>query len=309
MKFRAYFSIFILLLVSIALINTLSAQDTDLVIMQEVAENAAWGDNVTITVNEEEGTFTFESNGLPADIYGGYLEAYIFKSRDGNGTAPPEAVDHTFVLPLQPQLSEADKFEITNQGTIGIIISGAVLYNPFEGGADSDIFAVEDNFNIGDVPFVDDCGGHPDVPEKATFHYHGIPHCVTDVVDIVGEHSVLIGYLFDGFPIHGPQDVDGEEPSNLNECNAHFGPTSEFPDGIWHYHLIDERPYSIECYMGIVAESLMQAGQGGGEGGAPQGGGEGSAPQGEGGNPPPPGGGGNPPPPGGGGNPPPPPGG
>lgn len=305
MKFARYIvTITVLLVLSIALLSSLSAQDT--MSAQDVVENAAWSENVTITVDDEESTFTFESDGLPDEIYGGYLDAYVYKSRDGNGIATLESVENNFVLPLNPEFIDVEEFEITNQGSIGVIISGAVLYNPYEGGGDSDIYAVEDNFEIDGVPFVDSCGGHPDVPGKYTFHYHGIPYCVTDVVDVPDEHSVLIGYLFDGFPIYGPQGEEGEVPTDLNECNAHFGATPEFPDGIWHYHLTEERPYSIECYVGTVDGTVMQMGQGGQNGEQPQGG-NGNPPQGGNGNQPPQGGNGNPPPQGGDGKPPPPP--
>ena len=62
------------------------------------------------------------------------------------------------------------------------------------------------------------------LPNAISYHYHGIPFCVTDVVDTPGEHSVIIGYRFDGHPIYGPQDVDGNEPTDLDECMGHFGP-------------------------------------------------------------------------------------
>lgn len=252
--------VIILGLLSTVLIGSLYAQSADTVSnMAEIAENAAWSENVTISINEEEATFTFESDGLPADIYGGYLDAYVYKSRSGNGIAPPEVVEHSIELPLIPLLNDAQEFVTTNQGTIGVIISGAVLYNPFEGGNDTDVYANDDNFYIDGVPFIDSCGGHPAEAGRSTFHYHGIPYCVTDVVDVEGEHSVVIGYLFDGFPIYGPQGEDGEAPDDLNDCNAHFGATPEFPDGTWHYHLTDAIPYSIECYIGVTDESLTQS--------------------------------------------------
>jgi hypothetical protein len=136
-------------------------------------------------------------------------------------------------------------------GPVGIIISDAVQYNPYE--ADGTTTAMDSNFDIDGVFFVDTCTGHP-VPlyNLNQYHYHGVPTCITDRLDQPGRHSVMIGTAFDGFPIYGPQDADGNEPTDLDECNGHFGPTPEFPDGIYHYHLTHTPPYSIPCLHGVV---------------------------------------------------------
>ena len=65
----------------------------------------------------------------------------------------------------------------------------------------------------------------------------------------------MIGVLQDGFPAYANQGEDGAIMTNedLDECGGHFGPTPEFPDGIYHYHLTaDEAPYSIDCYHGEI---------------------------------------------------------
>lgn len=279
----------------------------------DVAENAAWAEHVEIMV--EDGTLTFKSNGLPDHEL---LDVYQAKSRNGTLTAQPAETETIFTIPLVPEL--ADEPTQTQGGSIGFVVNGAVFFNPFEGGADTDIYAVEDNFEIDGIPFVDACGGHPE-PQFISYHYHGVPVCTTDVLDTEGEHSVLIGYLLDGFPVYGPQDVDGESPEDLDECNGHVGATPEFPEGIYHYHMTNEAPYSVNCYMGVVDLSAFgppDGGQGmppqGSDGMPPQGGdapqggppqgGNGSPPEGEppqGNRPPRGGGNGNPPPPPGGG--------
>jgi hypothetical protein len=111
-----------------------------------------------------------------------------------------------------------------------------------------------------------------------------------------GSHSAVIGVAFDGYPIYGfwgydaNMDVvemkssyrlkDGETGYNgiddyeyveglghLDMCNGHFGPTPEFPNGIYHYHsamLNGEGgmgfPYFLLCYHG---EAEVDAGAGG----------------------------------------------
>ncbi len=101
-----------------------------------------------------------------------------------------------------------------------------------------------------------------------------------------GSHSAVIGVAMDGYPIYGfwgyddAMNVvemkssyrlkDGETGYNgiddyvyvdglghLDVCNGHFGPTPEFPDGIYHYHSAMNNgeggigfPYFLLCYHG-----------------------------------------------------------
>ena len=134
------------------------------------------------------------------------------------------------------------------QGAIGVAISGAVFFNPYEGDGSSTV-ANDDNSTIDGVPFIDACGGHP-IPNGTTYHYHGIPVCVTDAVDTPGAHSVIIGYLFDGYPIYGPQDVGGSEPTDLDACMGHAGVTPEFSVPTYHYHVSTKANYISACLTG-----------------------------------------------------------
>ena len=99
-------------------------------------------------------------------------------------------------------------------------------------------------------------------------------------------HSAVIGVSMDGYPIYGLWGYDdqmnivemkssyklkeGETGYNgiddyvyveglghLDVCNGHFGPTPEFPDGIYHYHSTMMNgegdmgfPYFLLCYHG-----------------------------------------------------------
>ncbi len=179
-------------------------------------------------------------------------------------------------IPLNPVYSKtATK---TTLGQIGVMISGAQLFNDYEDPQLS-VVAVDDNKRVtpvGGASFIDSCNGHP-LATGADYHYHGVPYCITDTLDVAGEHSRILGFIRDGFPVYGPQDTDGTQLANakLDECSGHVGPTPEFPNGIYHYHLTDDAaPYSIDCYHGVVAASTTQ-GQGNGgppDGGPPNGG-------------------------------------
>lgn len=198
---------------------------------------------MTITVNNNR--LIFQSDGIPSHEV---LDSYLGLDAQGVIVTTIGSVDLNIAIPLNPAL--ADSTTETNASTIGFALSGAVFYNPYEGGADRDTVANDDNFTVDGVPFIDGCGGHPDPHNGGMYHYHGIPYCVSDAVDTAGQHSVLIGYLLDGFPVYGPQDIDGNAPTDLDDCHGHFGVTPEFPEGTYHYHMLDVTPYSVPCYSG-----------------------------------------------------------
>ncbi|MEM6989399.1 MAG: YHYH protein [Myxococcota bacterium] len=144
---------------------------------------ALWADDVALAVGSEAIVLT--SDGLPNhDV----LEAYALMNTDD--TAGVVASDTTLTIPLTPEWS--DTVTETGLGTIGLAISGAVYFNPYEG--DGTSVALDGNFEVGGIPFLDSCNGHP-LPDETTYHYHGVPYCITDVVDTAGEHSVMIGVL------------------------------------------------------------------------------------------------------------------
>ena len=100
----------------------------------------------------------------------------------------------------------------------------------------------------------------------------------------------MIGVALDGYPIYGAYGVDsfgvltemkssyrlkvGQTGYNgiddyeyvaglgdLDVCNGHFGPTPDFPEGIYHYHSTMQNgegdigfPYFLICYHGSVEE-------------------------------------------------------
>ncbi len=207
-----------------------------------VVEAAAWSDNVTITIDGD--TFTFASNGLPSHEV---LDQYLGDGPDGKFLASGAVETPTTIsIPLVPTV--ADSPTETGNGAIGVSVSGAVFFDPYEGDG-SDTVANDDNATIDGVPFIDACGGHP-IPNGTTYHYHGIPFCITDALDTAGEHSAIIGYLLDGHAIYGPQDVGGDEPADLDECMGHTGPTPEFEEDTYHYHVSSTANYISECLIG-----------------------------------------------------------
>lgn len=176
---------------------------------------------------------------------------------------PTKAQSYKFTIPTTPKYSSS--ITSTSLGSIGVMISGAVLYNPYEG--DNKTVAMANNFTITNssgitASFVDKCTGHP-TPDIGAYHYHGLPNCVTAKVDKVGKPSHIIGYALDGFPIYGDRDIKGRQitAKNLDQCNGVNSATPEFPKGIYHYVLLgtaDVRS-SIACFHGEVDASQIQS--------------------------------------------------
>ncbi|KPZ54308.1 YHYH protein [Pseudoalteromonas sp. P1-25] len=223
---------------------------------------AQWSDNVTITLNPEERTFRYQSDGIPST----YLaDAYLvpddpsmmpfstnpdatFWTLDA-GDIEASLIDTT--ITTQPVYSETPTQ--TMLGEIGFAINGARIFNDYED-MEQTIVALDDKIIHDHAAFVDECNGHP-LGDGTTYHYHGVPICLSSKVDVRGEHSRMIGVLQDGFPAYANQGEGGVVMTNadLDECGGHFGVTPEFSDGIYHYHLTaDEAPYSIDCYHGEV---------------------------------------------------------
>ena len=140
-------------------------------------------------------------------------------------------------------------------------------------------------------------------------------------------HSPIVGWAFDGYPIYGMYGYGSDDGSiraitssyaiertqeggdqgyngiddwnyvdglgDLDECNGRFGPTPEYPEGIYHYvstplsgspTLVTDTngdqvgmigfPYFLLCYHGVA--DLDSQSVGGGQGGPPGGGGGGA---------------------------------
>ena len=126
---------------------------------------------------------------------------------------------------------------------------------------------------------------HPDVGEDMFDYDISTPAAVAQNT-ANGSHSAVIGVSMDGYPIYGLWGYDdqmnvvemkssyklkeGETGYNgiddyvyvqglghLDVCNGHFGPTPEFPNGIYHYHSTMMNgegamgfPYFLLCYHG-----------------------------------------------------------
>jgi hypothetical protein len=242
-------------------------------------EAAKWGKNIEITIGED--SFRYASKGLPNHEM---PDQYVvpkgnnqppFGTDDDSDFEVLNTKDFVKETPIDVTITMSpvysDRVTQTDLGMIGVIISGSRLFNDYEN-PQRTVVAIDDQRRIGSAAFLDDCNAHP-LQSGHGYHYHGVPECIMHA-GAKGEHSPIVGVLLDGFPVYGQKGENGVEMTNetLDECSGHIGPTPEFPQGIYHYHLTsDKAPYSIDCYHGDVSKADFERRQqpGGGNGGPP----------------------------------------
>lgn len=246
-------------------------------------KQAQWASHISVTY-PTECSMTIVSNGQPnhpLDSY--YLEPPTGSHTTVVATAPQSGmalvvVPYTAGTVSTPMTfntcpSKASTTTATGGGNIGIMISGPALFNATEG-QNSRAAALTDNVSYSfkdsngtaqTAYFIDSCNGHPTPSSQgSTYHYHGLPPCVTAQVDAVGGPSHIIGIAADGFPIYGNKDINGNTVTlaQLDECNGITSATPEFPNGVYHYVLpagVTGFQSSLRCYSGTVTLRQMAA--------------------------------------------------
>jgi predicted esterase len=295
--------------------------------------------DVSVTVQNNE--MVVESNGIPNHDFLSTM-----------GCCAPE-MDYTSTFPLNPVNDTTGGHDTTNcpasagrwecvpdRGTVAMSVNGAPIFGPEEGPGGDAVALHFEYFNEDRQPIVLGwCTGHSAGPNG--YHYHYDANCVywePEVGETMedydpskiksDEHSPIIGWAFDGYPIYGMYGYNQDQTSlkaitssyaiertqeggdqgyngiddwnyvqgagDLDECNGRFGPTPEYPDGIYHYvstplsgsptMVTDTNgqtvgmigfPYFLLCYHGVadVDGQDVGGGQGGGGGGPPGGGG------------------------------------
>jgi hypothetical protein len=215
-----------------------------------VADDRFIADNLTIQFSAD--SMILRTHGIPNHPTGRFPELGF-----GNPNYITEQV-RSFYFPLAPRENPqhvAVTVDYSNRalpmGPIGLAVNGVVFFNPFDmGGQDA-------------TDMMDRCCGHP--APTGEYHYHKYPICVNSPwADDGSEHSPLLGWAFDGYPIYGPyesadimaKDVTGEHA--LNAFNMHYD-----AERGWHYHVTPGKfPYLFGGFWG-VEESRDARGRGG----------------------------------------------
>jgi YHYH protein len=196
-----------------------------------------WIRQMTVTLGNGERAFAF--NALPDHGTGEFpisenTEAFQY---DRN----PNAILEQSMAVTLPARPEALPNARCAPGAVGILLSGAVLFNALDApGRDAVAHEIQDK-----------CDGHPQ--PTGIYHYHSLSACA-EGPRITGAHSALAGYAIDGFGIYGRYGEGGKALSNadLDACHGHAheimwdGTTVN----MYHYHATDEFPYVVGCLRG-----------------------------------------------------------
>jgi hypothetical protein len=200
--------------------------------------NVLWSGWIWIRPEFPQNVLHIQSNGLP---------------NHPTGKFPIDWWDDAFAFDRNPNLIKSRWWDINMppipimlpyakcvpSGPIGMMYSGAVLYNALDGqGKDAVAHEIQDG-----------CQGHPS--ERQEYHYHNLSRCLDDSG---WGHSKQLGVAFDGFGIFGHKGENGQDVTNydLDECHghAHWVPWGPQWQWLYHYHATREYPYTIGCFRG-----------------------------------------------------------
>ncbi len=184
----------------------------------------------------------------------------------------PTAVALEYTLPGTPTVADTPT-PVPAIGAIAVALNGIPIFGAAEGPG-GDVLS---------MPSFTECGGHNG---PSGYHFHtfttvGSTACAYTEEEAMTE-QILFGYAFDGYPIYVGNYALGytssyeltdpslfatntfdahtyvEGSGDLDECN---GRTDE--NGDYAYYTTDAYPYTVGCYMGVVADSGADAGDDG----------------------------------------------
>ena len=241
---------------------------------------AKWQPGVTVSFTGSC-TMTYTSTGSPSHGQAAYYlvpnpaAQTVATTPTGHlalsvGTVPVSSKTTTYTMNVCPTKSAAGT--TTRLGSAGWTISGAAMFNAYEG--DNVTIANADNvsYNFVDAngaaqtaAFLDSCNGHQTPTPSNVYHYHGYSPCLATVAgDGANGASHIVGIALDGFPIYGDRDLSGNLVSiaQLDECNGITSATPEFPNGVYHYVLpsgaaTKTAQAAPRCYKGTVSGALQ----------------------------------------------------
>ena len=163
------------------------------------------------------------------DLNNDLYEAYDEPDNPSFKLNPNDIAEQNIVMTIPRFPEKANNHESTPMGTMGVAVNSGSIFNQMAAPGD-DILEELNTF--------DQYEGHP--APGGVYHYHIEPVWLTETL---GEDA-FIGLLLDGFPVYGPVE-DGVRLTNddLDVYHGHSHETTEFPNGIYHYHITDDLPW------------------------------------------------------------------
>ena len=119
---------------------------------------------------------------------------------NGNPNIPSDQA-FTIRIPYTPQPA-ADPRR-TNLGPIGVFVNGVSAYNALDARSYQNLGVWNQDAYVFEGRTFDAAQGHPQM--RGNYHYHSNPIGLREQLGDTGkQHSPLLGYAYDGFPIYGP---------------------------------------------------------------------------------------------------------
>ncbi len=210
----------------------------DLLAKTRVSGNNWWSSSLDIKYQAAQNIVHISGNGLPNHPTGTYPIGDSDPARaydDNPNRIAAQRLDYN--MPPIPIMAPAAR--CLPSGAIGVMFSGAVLFNALDGqGKDAVAHELQDG-----------CLGHPE--RDGQYHYHSLSWCIDDSGP---GHSRMLGYALDGFGIFGHRGENGKWMTNfdLDECHghAHMIFWGGRPMWMYHYHATVEYPYTLGCFRG-----------------------------------------------------------
>ncbi|CAB1112599.1 unnamed protein product [Ectocarpus sp. CCAP 1310/34] len=146
-------------------------------------------------------------------------------------------------------------------GTIGLMRNGVSMFSAWAVDA---VVEYEDTAFYLEADTFDPCGGH--ATPTGAYHYHGTAGCLQEQAGAVkGEHSPVLGWSYDGFPIYGQLGPGGVEMKMCGADGAHdtacldlcsgYEATIDEDEFTYRYYTscgFDESffPFTLNCFRG-----------------------------------------------------------
>lgn len=111
----------------------------------------------------------------------------------------PSNQNYLLKIPRVPAVNNGNK-TVTPLGSIGVWINGVTVFNPLDARSYNNLNIWHQNAVVVEGPGFDSCLGHP--APGGRYHHHQNPRCVYTTNP--AQHSPIVGYAFDGYPIYGP---------------------------------------------------------------------------------------------------------